>query len=125
MAEQAAEDRVVPGLRQFVVQARVDQAYIGALDQRPQRDIEQHLVLETLTQPATDLADLFLIEVDARRRGALGLLPLGLLETLAGAIGDLPEMFAVIVEAIEDHPGNIGGRPLLGHTSDLCGNVKA
>ncbi|MNJ55582.1 hypothetical protein D3C77_510840 [compost metagenome] len=125
MAEQAAEDRVVPGLGQLIVQTRVDQADVRAFDQRPLRHLQQHLGVECLMQPGTDFADLFLVEVDPRRRGALGLLPLSLLEAGAGTDGDLAKMLTVIVEAIEDHPGDIGGRPVLGHTSDLCGNVEA
>ncbi|MNN15548.1 hypothetical protein D3C81_1286550 [compost metagenome] len=67
MAEQAAEDRVVPGLRQLIVQARVDQANISALDQRPLRHIQQQVFGKGIVQPSTDFADLFLVEVDPRR----------------------------------------------------------
>ncbi|MNH28195.1 hypothetical protein D3C79_883450 [compost metagenome] len=119
MAEQAAEQRVVPGLRQLIVQPRVDQAYIGTFHQGPLFDLQQHFFIKPVTQPAVDLTDLLLIEVDPRRRCALDVLPARLLEALSGAQGDAAKVFAVVVEAIEDHPGDFAGRPVLGHAGHL------
>ncbi|MNO23121.1 hypothetical protein D3C76_129150 [compost metagenome] len=120
MAEQAAEQRVVPGLGQLVVEPGVDQADVGVLDQWPLFSIQQHILGKALVQPAVDLGDLFFIQVDARRCGLLDLLPMRLLEALAGAEGDAPEMFTVVVEAIEDHPGDLGRGPGLGHAENLA-----
>ena len=109
MAEQAAEDRVVPGLRQLIVKAQVDQANISAFYQGPLADVLQSSRVETGAQTSSHLSDFLLIQVDARRRRGLPLLPLGLLETLTGAIGDLAEVLTVIVETVEDHPGDSEG----------------
>ncbi|MNF77936.1 hypothetical protein D3C84_600940 [compost metagenome] len=124
VAEQPAEDRVVPGLGQFIVEAQVDQADVGAFDQRPAADI-QRIGVERDAQPVHRFADFIFVEVDPRRRGDLRFLPLGLLETRPGAIGDLPEMLAVIVKAIEDHSGDVGGWPLLRHGETSTGIRKA
>ncbi|MNF64434.1 hypothetical protein D3C84_461640 [compost metagenome] len=125
MTEQPAEDRVVPGFGQLIVQAQVDQADIGALDQRPQRHIQQRLLIETIAQPASDFADFLFVQVDARGRGALGRLPVSLLEPLARAVGDLAKVLPVIIEAIEDLASDISGRPLLGHNESSAGCAKA
>ncbi|MNP17296.1 hypothetical protein D3C76_1097250 [compost metagenome] len=119
MAEQAAEQRVVPGLGQFIVQARVDQAYVGTFHQRPLLDLQQYLVIERITQPAVDLADLLFVKVDPSSGCPLAVLPTRLLEALAGAEGDTAKMLAIVVEAIEDHPGDLAGRPVLGHAGHL------
>ncbi|MCY1294027.1 hypothetical protein D9M70_433050 [compost metagenome] len=115
VAEQAAEDRVVPGLRQLIVEAQVDQLDVGALHQRPLLHVEQRFGIHAVAQALADLGDLVLVEGDPRRRRALGFRPLRLLEARPGAIGDLVEMVAVIVETIEDQAGDIGGRPVLRH----------
>ena len=116
MAEQPAENRVVPGLGQFIVEAQVDQADVSAFDQRPAADVHQRVGRRTThAQSPHRFADLFFVEVDPRRRRDLRLLPLGLLEAGPGAVGDLTEMLAVIVKAIEDHSGDVGGWPLLRH----------
>jgi len=65
--------------------------------------------VKTGAQAGRDLSDFLFIEVDARGRRGLPLLPLGLLETLTGAIGDLAEVLTVIVETVEDHPGDSEG----------------
>ncbi|MNP06593.1 hypothetical protein D3C76_985840 [compost metagenome] len=48
MAEQAAEQRVVPGLGQLIVEPWVDQANVGALDQRPLLHLQQYILGEAL-----------------------------------------------------------------------------
>ncbi|MNW65203.1 hypothetical protein D3C74_435610 [compost metagenome] len=115
MAEQAAEDRVVPGLGQLVVQPWVDQVDIGVLHQRPLFHIQQHVLGKALAQPAVDLGDLLFIEIDAGGGGTLDILPARLLEALAGTEGDALEVVAVVVEAGEDHPGDFDSGPGLGH----------
>lgn len=119
MAEQAAEDRVVPGLGQLIVKAQVDQADVGAFDQGPGINGLQRSVIETRLQAVRHFADFLLIQVDTRRRGCLALLPLGLFETFTGSIGDLAEVLAVIVEAIEDHLGDSEGGCALRHAGNL------
>ncbi|PRD20989.1 UNVERIFIED_CONTAM: hypothetical protein NCL1_53094 [Trichonephila clavipes] len=118
MAEQAAEDRVEPGLRQLVVETQVDQRDIGALHQRPLAGLQQRGI-EALLQTLAGLRHLVLVEVDARGRGLLRLLPQRLLEAGTRAIGDLAELLAIIVEAIEDQAGDPVGRPLLPHAHTL------
>jgi hypothetical protein len=51
----------------------------------------------------------------------LCLLPLGLLETRTSTVGDLPEVLAVIVKAIEDQTGDVGGWPMLRHGETSAG----
>ncbi|MNH30343.1 hypothetical protein D3C79_906350 [compost metagenome] len=51
-------------------------------------------------------------------------MPTRLLEALAGAEGDAAEMLAVVVEAIEDHPGDLAGRPVLGHSVGLGAKIE-
>lgn len=125
VAEQAAEGRVVPGLGQLIVEAQVDQADIGAFHQRPLIDVEQGLQVERRAQSLHGLADLFLVQVDPRRRGGLCLLPLRLFEAGPGTVGDLAKVLAVIVEAIEDRSSDIGGGPFLRHGETSAGIRKA
>ncbi|MCY1432327.1 hypothetical protein D9M71_483200 [compost metagenome] len=115
VAEQPAEDRVEPGFRQFVVRARVDQADVGALDDRPALHVGQFDAGKRRHQPAHRLGDLHLVQVDPLSRGALGLLPLRPLEARRGFLGDLLETRAVVVEALQDALRDLGGRPVLGH----------
>ena len=115
VAEQPAENRVVPGFGQLIVEAQVDDTDIGAFHQRPAADVHQGLFVEILAQASDGFANLFLIQTDPRRRRGLRLLPARLFEALPRAIGDAAEMLAVIVEAGEDHPGDLGGWPLLRH----------
>ncbi|MNS35920.1 hypothetical protein D3C72_680910 [compost metagenome] len=115
MAEQPAENRVVPGLGQLIIEAQVDDADVGTFHQRPAADVHQRFIIEVFAQASDGFADLFFVEIDPCRRRRLRLLPARLLETLPGAVGDSPEMLAVIVKAIEDHAGDIGGGPLLRH----------
>jgi len=122
--EQAAEDRVVPGLGQLIVEAAVDQADIGELDQRPAFDVLQVTVDETLLQRLDHLADLLLVEVDPLSRGLLDFLPLRLLEAAPATIGDLAEMLTVIIEAIEYRLGD-SGRLLLDHETASAVRAKA
>ncbi|MNF65974.1 hypothetical protein D3C84_477570 [compost metagenome] len=115
VAEQAAEDRVVPGLGQLVVEARVDQGDVGALYQWPVLHVEQLPAGKALAQALDHLVDLVLVEIDPLCRGLLGLLPLGLFEARAGAVGDAAEAITVVVEALQDALGDFGGGPVLGH----------
>ncbi|MNX57327.1 hypothetical protein D3C86_881430 [compost metagenome] len=120
MAEQPAEDRVVPGLGQFIVEAQVDQADVGAFDQRPAANVER-VGIERGAQPFNRLTDFLFVQIDPRRRRRLRLLPLGLFEAGPGAVGDLAKMLAVIVKAIEDQAGDVGGWPLLRHGETSAG----
>lgn len=63
----------------------VDQAYVGTFNQRPLLDLQQHLVIERITQPAVDLTDLLFVQVDTGSGCPLAILPTRLLEALAGA----------------------------------------
>ncbi|MCY1402550.1 hypothetical protein D9M71_176960 [compost metagenome] len=115
VAEQPTEDRVEPGFRQFVVGARIDQGDVGALRHRPALHIDQIDPRQRLGKLADGGGDPFLIKVDAFGGGTLGLLPLRLLEALAGALGDLLEALAIVVEALQDELGDLGSRPVRGH----------
>ncbi|MNK74847.1 hypothetical protein D3C87_943690 [compost metagenome] len=124
MAEQPAEDRVVPGLGQFIVEAQVDQADVGAFDQRPAADVQGAWVKRG-AQSLHRFTDLVFIQIDPRRRRRLRLLPPGLFEAGPGAVGDLAKMLAVIVKAIEDQAGDVGGWPLLRHGETSAGIREA
>ncbi|MNF63600.1 hypothetical protein D3C84_453070 [compost metagenome] len=124
MAEQPAEDRVVPGLGQFIVEAQVDQADVGAFDQRPAADVQGAWVKRG-AQSLHRFTDLVFVQIDPRRRRRLRLLPPGLFEAGPGAVGDLAKMLAVIVKAIEDQAGDVGGWPLLRHGETSAGIREA
>ena len=121
VAEQAAEQRVVPGLGQLIVQPGVDLLNVGVFGQRPLRHVQQHRRGEGLAQPAVDLGDFFFIQADARSRGLLDFLPARLFEALAGAEGDALEVVTVIVEARQDGAGDFDSGPGLGHAGHLMG----
>src|SRR5690606_12010689 len=118
VAEQVAEDRIEPGLRQLVVAARVDLLDVGALHQRPQVHVQQLVVGKLLAQPIGGFLGLLFVQGDTRRRSLLDLLPLRLFEAFARAVGDQLELLTIIVEALEDGAGNLG-RPLLHHVGFL------
>ena len=65
-------------------------------------DLQQHIGLISLAQALADRRNILFIEGNPGRRCLLDLLPLGLLKTHPRPVGNLPELLAVIVEAIED-----------------------
>nr|GFD05173.1 hypothetical protein [Tanacetum cinerariifolium] len=131
--EEAAEDRVVPGLRELIVQARLDALHVRALDLWPARSVQQKVAGEHLDQPSGDLPDLLLIQADSCRRCGLSFLPQRLLKTALSAIGDAAEVIArllkaalsaigdaaeviaVIVKTFKDQAGDVASRPGRGH----------
>ncbi|MCY1288219.1 hypothetical protein D9M70_372500 [compost metagenome] len=115
VAEQVAENRVVPGLGQLIVETQVDQADVGALHQGPELHVQQLVHCIGRAQPFAGFADLHLVEGDPLRRRLLRGLPLRQLESPAGAVGDLAEMLTVVVETFEDQSGDAFGGPLLRH----------
>ena len=123
VAEQPAEDRVVPGLGQLVVQPRINQADVRVLDQGPLAGIQQTLFSERRLQPLADLTDFLLIEVDPCGGSLLRVLPQRAFKPGAGAVGDLPKVLTVIIEAIENQCCDGVGRPGTGHGENLCTNV--
>lgn len=122
VAEQPAEDRVVPGFRQFIVEARVDQLDVGTLDLRPGLDLEQVGMIEAGQQTAPGFPHLLLVETDPRCGGALGFLPLRLLEARPRAFGDQTEMLSIIVEAEENLPRDFRGQLVLHHDAPTAGH---
>ena len=104
VAEQPAEDRVVPCFRQFIVEARVDQLDVGTLDLRLQASTRAGRHDRSWPANGAGFPHLLLVETDPRRGGALGFLPLRLLEARPRAFGDQTEMLSIIVEAEENLP---------------------
>src|SRR5690606_36078443 len=119
MTEQRTEDRVVPGLRQLIVQAQIDQFDIGMLDDRPAAHVQQHLTLEKGPQVRCRLRDLLHVHNDTCRRGALRPLPLCLLETRPRAFGDSLKVLSVVVKAQQYLPGYLGIQRNLRHADSF------
>jgi excinuclease UvrABC ATPase subunit len=99
---------------------RVYEVTEALMVQWPATDV-QCVGVKGSAQAAHRFTDLFFVQVDPRGRRRLRLLPLGLFEARPGAVGDLAKMLAVIVKAIEDQAGDVGGWPLLRHGETSAG----
>ena len=88
--EQSAEDRVVKGLGQFRLPVLGQQAQVLHLDPPPQ-PIVAVMQMELATQDGDGLHHPSVVEVDAFPGGGLDRRPVGALEALPCAGGDLPE----------------------------------
>ncbi len=103
--EEAAEDRVVEGLRQLRLVELGQQTQVFDLDPPPEA-VARIAQMELAPQQGDRLTDALVVEADAIARGGLNGGPVGLLETPLGIQGDLAEETVVALEAFEDGFGD-------------------
>ena len=103
--KQRAKHRVVKGFGQLRLQVIADQQHVFAFDVEPQLAIERFQVVLFL-QLSNRILDANVVKLDAFARShALGI-PVGVFETLLGALGYLAENREMSIETIENGAGN-------------------